>query len=88
MWKYNPNYATIYKTNELETNDNSNILRYLVPVDSLIVCEPLLTEEEQFELPDPDLDLPIDQLTIRDLAAILTGKPVSMKSWLNEIIKK
>lgn len=87
MWKYNPNYATVYKTNELEANDNSNILRYLVPVDSLIVCEPLLIEEEQFELPDPDLDLPIDQLTIRDLAAILTGKPVSMKSWLNEIIK-
>ena len=38
-------------------------------------------------MPDPDQDLPIDQLTIRDLAAILTGKPVSMKKWLNQIVK-
>lgn len=43
-------------------------------------------EELDFELPNPDLDLPFDQLTIRDLAAILLKKPVSMKPWLNEII--
>jgi hypothetical protein len=44
-------------------------------------------EELDFELPNADLDLPFDQLTIRDLAAILLKKPVSMKPWLNEIIK-
>ena len=45
-----------------------------------------VSDELEFELPNADLDLPFDQLTIRDLAAILLRKPVSMKLWLNEII--
>lgn len=40
------------------------------------------------ELPDPDDDLPVSQLTIRDLVAILHRVPVSKKKWLNDIIKK
>jgi len=39
------------------------------------------------EIPNPDQDLPIDQMSIRDLAAILLKKPVSKKQWLNDIIK-
>lgn len=85
-WKYNPHYASEYRTttpaSEMQT------IRYIVPVEELIVCS---FEDEfpadEFDMPDPDQDLPIDQLTIRDLAAILTGKPVSMKKWLNEIVK-
>lgn len=38
-------------------------------------------------LPDPDKDLPLDQMTMRDYAAIHLGVPVSGKSWLNDIIK-
>ena len=40
-----------------------------------------------FSLPDPDTDPPINDMTIRDLAAIILGKPVSNKEWLNKIIK-
>jgi len=89
-WIYNPNYVNDYKTNahEQQVVENPHLLRYLIPVDELIKCEDLLKQNDLFEMPDPDQDLPIDQLTIRDLTAILTGKPVSMKSWLNEIIKK
>jgi len=36
---------------------------------------------------DPDQDCPIDQMNIRDLAAILLKKPVSKKKWLNDLVK-
>lgn len=32
-------------------------------------------------------DAPYSEMTIRDYMAIHTGKPVSLKSWLNELIK-
>ena len=39
------------------------------------------------ELMDPDNDAPLNQITIRDLAAIMLKKPVSQKEWLNNLIK-
>jgi hypothetical protein len=39
-----------------------------------------------FDLMNPDTDAPFDQLTVRDLAAILLKKPVSNKQWLNKLI--
>ena len=39
------------------------------------------------EIMDPNIDAPLSQMTIRDLAAIMLKKPVSNKAWLNEIIK-
>jgi len=38
------------------------------------------------DLPDPDTDLPISQMSIRDVAALLLNKPCSRKKWLNDII--
>jgi hypothetical protein len=32
-------------------------------------------------------DAPYSEMTIRDYYAIQTGKPVSAKPWLNELIK-
>jgi hypothetical protein len=32
-------------------------------------------------------DAPYSEMTIRDYYAIHTGKPVSAKTWLNELIK-
>ena len=32
-------------------------------------------------------DAPYSEMTIRDFMAITTGKPVSAKTWLNELIK-
>jgi hypothetical protein len=85
-WKYNPHYMSEYRT--VQPASEMQTIRYIIPIDELIVCNQKQVEvEDEFDMPDPDQDLPIDQLTIRDLAAILTGKPVSMKKWLNEIVK-
>lgn len=84
-WAYNPHYASEYKV--VHPQIESQTIRYIIPVDELIIVESEISSIDEFDMPDPDQDLPIDQLTIRDLAAILTGKPVSMKPWLNEIVK-
>ena len=100
LYKYifNPHYAEEYE------NVGSGAIRYLIPVSELIVVKKYNEEEEieeeikipqlkkeaskEFELPDSNTDLPIDQLTIRDLVAILKDKPVSYKPWLNDLITK
>ena len=47
-------------------------------------------EKSSFKAPTPIVleDAPYSELTIRDYYAIHTGKPVSAKPWLNELIKK
>jgi len=40
-----------------------------------------------YKAPAPMEDAPYAEMTIRDFMAITTGKPVSAKSWLNELIK-
>lgn len=84
-WKYNPHYASEYKVTEPHSANHT--IRYIIPVEELHAYTEQEDELDEFDMPDPDQDLPIDQLTIRDLAAILTGKPVSKKKWLNEIVK-
>jgi hypothetical protein len=69
-----------------EPHSANHTIRYIIPVEELYAYGKAVEVEDEFDMPDPDQDLPIDQLTIRDLAAILTGKPVSMKKWLNEIV--
>jgi hypothetical protein len=82
-WKYNPHYRDEYETKQIgPTNDAC----YIVPFNELIKVE-LNNEADEFDIPDPTEDLPISELTIRDLTAILTSKPVSLKPWLNKIIK-
>ncbi len=84
-WKYNPHYKSEYRVTEPHSANHT--IRYIIPVEELIVVENTSDSFDEFDMPDPDTDLPISQLTIRDLAAIMTGKPVSMKPWLNEIVK-
>jgi hypothetical protein len=84
-WKFNPHYATEYRITEPHTATHT--IRYIIPVAELFVVSAAQASMEMFDMPDPDSDLPISQLTIRDLAAILLGKPVSMKPWLNEIVR-
>jgi hypothetical protein len=88
-WKFNPHYAEEYE--QTEPNENTGHVRFLVPVEELKVIKEYTDSENQAsfnfdDLPDPETDLPIEQITIRDLAAILLKKPVSNKKWLNEII--
>lgn len=87
-WKFNPHYESEYRISTPQSANHT--IRYIIPVEELIDCSNVndVIDEDEFDMPNPDQDLPIDQLTIRDLAAILTGKPVSMKKWLNEIVKK
>jgi len=40
-----------------------------------------------YKAPAPMEDAPYQEMTIRDFMAIHTGKPVSTKNWLNELIK-
>ena len=94
-WKFNPYYLEEYECIQSEDNISE---RYLVPVSELTRVE-VPAEEVQTntgsvlsfdgfdEIMDVDQDAPFDQLTIRDLAAIMWNKKVSKKKWLNDLIK-
>lgn len=87
--KYNAFYNEEYEKTEPGHN---GAVRFLVPVSELTVIqkygEAAAQEEvaQEFELPDNITDLPFDQMTIRDYAAIMMRKPVSHKDWLNKIV--
>lgn len=98
-WKFNPHYEAEYE--KTEPAGSNGHCRYLIPVEELkiMAIAPKVIEQKEkvpevaqsvlnLVLDDPNEDLPIDQLTICDLAAILLKKPVSHKKWLNEIITK
>ena len=87
MWRYNPHWEEEYETTE--PNDLGHV-RYLVPVSELIKVN---LPKEKMPV-DPFLsfgenlmdDASIDEMTIRDFATIMTGRPLSTKSWLNNLI--
>jgi len=83
VWKFNPEYKKKYPQ---KTLSNSEDTMSIIPFSDF---EPIVEDEfeDEFNLPNPDEDLPLSELTIRDLAAIITGKPVSHKAWLNKILK-
>lgn len=96
-WRFNPHYSDEYE--KTEPSPQNGHFRYLVPVEelSMIASSKLIAGEstknlgEQAKLdfsdiPDPEDDLPMDQMTIRDYAAIHMRRPVSKKEWLNKII--
>ena len=89
-WRYNPHFNEEY--DKTEPNPISGHVRYLVPIEELVIIEKPKAEVEkevelrEFDLPDPEDDLPLDQMTIRDLAAIILREPCSRKPWLNSII--
>lgn len=93
-WRFNPHYDEEYE--KTETAGNATSFRYLIPVSELIKIEFEQEETEPVqtsmfpdfdEIMDPDADCPLNQITLRDLAAIMLKQPVSHKKWLNEIIK-
>ena len=92
-WRFNPHFEEEYE--KTEPNGITGNVRYLVPVDELTVVKAaeevkptaIRTKDISFDdFSNADTDLPIDQLTIRDLAAILLQRPVSNKKWLNQLI--
>jgi hypothetical protein len=94
QWKFNPHFEEEY--DKADADDPTKV-RYLVPVDELKVIKKYSqtanikaekeTKSQDFGMPDPSTDPPINEMTIRDLAAIMLNKPVSNKQWLNDIIK-
>lgn len=93
-WKFNPRFEEEYE--KTEPSPTTGHIRYLVSISEFLKVKDYTDDSSQddpsqlkeFELADPDVDLPMDQMTIRDYAAIHMKKPVSMKPWLNEIISK
>lgn len=92
-WRFNPHFEEEYE--KTEPNGITGNVRYLVPVDELTVVKAaeevkptaIRTKDISFDdFSDANTDLPFDQLTIRDLAAILLQRPVSNKKWLNQLI--
>jgi hypothetical protein len=90
-WRFNPHYEEEYAKTEPAANGH---YRYLVPVSELMKIEfeqETPTQTSLFPnfdaIIDPDQDAPLNNITLRDLAAIILQKPVSQKQWLNEIIK-
>ena len=87
MWRYNPHWEEEYDTTE---PNNLGHVRYLVPVSELTKVS--LPKEKMpvdpFESFGQDLtdDAPISEMTIRDFATIMTGRALSSKPWLNNII--
>lgn len=86
-WKFNPHFEEEYEKTE---PSSAGHVRYLVPIAELVKIElqDSSETENEFDLTNPDLDLPMNQMTMRDYAAIHMRKPVSRKSWLNELITK
>lgn len=96
-WTYNPYYATEYKKSE--PHPETGNIRYIVPVEELELIDDdyigkvtgpaaSIAFDIDQEIPNPNEDPLISDMTIRDLAAILLKKPVSRKKWLNEIVTK
>lgn len=101
-WKWNPHYETEYEQTDPTSTKNRFLipigeLSVIQPPQEpeKKEGEKLSTKdvkvekksESEFKLEDPNMDLPLNQITIRDLAAIMLNKPCSHKVWLNDIIK-
>jgi len=96
LWSFNPHFEEEYE--KTDPTAGTGHIRYLVPVDEFKVIKKYSLDAVKpdketkpaiadFSLPDPEIDPPINEMTIRDIAAIMLGKPVSKKEWLNNIIK-
>ena len=80
---HNPFYKDEYATSP--PNEITGNVRYYIPLSEMEKVQK--PEVKEFNLIDPDEDMPMDQMTMRDLAALLLKKPVSKKKWLNDIIR-
>jgi hypothetical protein len=84
-WKFNPHFEEEYEKTEPSA---TGVIRYLIPISELVKVEAPSETDLEFNLTDPEQDLPMDQMTMRDYAAIHMRKPVSRKPWLNALITK
>jgi hypothetical protein len=92
----NPNYEEEYEINQKNSyNVPLEELRVINPYSAAIskfssVVTPEKTKEKTLNIQRIEVpleDAPYSEMTIRDYMAIHTGKPVSQKAWLNELVK-
>lgn len=93
-WRFNPHFEEEYE--KTEPSATTGHIRYLVPVEELTLMKvdiepvveekPVQTKLDLDAIPDASDDLPMDQMTIRDYAAIHLKKACSKKKWLNDIV--
>ena len=98
-YKFNPDYLTEYPK---ETTPEGYEW-FVVPADrfelvkegeveSAIIAQAKESHQEtldlDFDIINPDEDCPMENITLRDWAAILLKAPVSRKEWLNKLIKE
>lgn len=84
-WTYDPSWSEMYTQVKKGTT-----VWFLVPVSELTVVKHEIPgiDEKLLELSNPDIDSPMDQMTMRDYYAMTHKVPCSQKKWLNEIITK
>lgn len=73
----NPTSVAIKKTASFDLEEKSTINSFSLSK----------TPMQAYKAPAAMEDAPYSEMTIRDYYAIQTGKPVSSKTWLNELIK-
>lgn len=86
-WNYNPHWQEEYENTEMSDN---GAVRYLVPVAELVKVKVAKNEKVNTQLSFDSFDvedMPLSELTARDLIAILHKMPVSTKPWLNNLLK-
>lgn len=89
----NAHFREEYPTSEPNQNGDC---RYFIPFDEfeeVKLNKPKISTKkeviEKLDIPnDPDKDMPMEQMTMRDYAAIHMKEPVSLKPWLNDVIKE
>lgn len=88
-WTFDPDYKT---TVTQEYDEVKKFTKYLIPVTKFILIdiEPLKKHNKPIDInvDKNHNDLPISELTIKDIFAILHKVPVSNKQWLNILIKQ
>lgn len=84
--KYNKFWKEEFTPSDVKPTSST---RYFVPMSDFEVVTLDVLKETDITIPnDPDSDLPLDQMTMRDYAAIQMQKPISNKQWLNDLILK
>ncbi len=97
---YNPNFEEEYELNEkgsylvpIEELRIVNASSIAISGASAVLDDvptktvPTPKPSVAYKAPAPMEDAPYQEMTIRDFYAIHTGRPVSSKTWLNELIK-
>jgi hypothetical protein len=81
----NAQSVAISKGSAVTSNDKLFSSKAVLQEQSKPTTQPVFTSTPQPSL-QPKTDAPYSEMTIRDYIAIQTGKPVSLKTWVNDLV--